>query len=255
MPYRRLLEGKTAFITAGTSGLGKAFSRAFALHGAAVGIHYRSDEAGARELVREIRDAGGRADAVRADLRDPDETKGMVDHLRQTLGQPDVLMNNASIFRESRTVDVLPWQDVQDEFEGSLKTAFFTTQAVLPDMLERQGGTLLFMVGTILQSPIPGYAAHAAGKGALLAWARTLAREVAPRGVSVHFISPGTALTPNVLATFPKDDLEEMRQRTPSRHLPTPEELARVAVFLASDLAVSATGLHINADGGRADLT
>ena len=250
----RLLEGKAALVTAGTSGIGLALCRAFAQHGAAVGIHYRSDEAGAHALAEEIGAAGGRAVAARADLRDAGDVGRMVAEVEGALGTVDVLVNNASIFLDPMPVESLPWDDVQAEFEGSLKTAFLTTQAVLPGMLERGRGTVILLLGTMLERPARGYAAHAAGKGAMMAWGKTMAKELAPRGIAVHFLSPGMALTPSVLETVPEDERERLRKKTPNRHLPTPEELAGLAVFLASDLAMSATALHLNADGGLAEL-
>lgn len=250
----RLLEGKTALVTAGTSGLGRAFVRAFAHHGAAVGIHYRSDRETAYALTEEITSIGGAAVPVHADLREPDEVNAMVADVRSALGGVNVLVNNASIYLDAQPVETLPWENVQAEVEGSLKTAFLTTQATLPGMLEDGRGTIILLIGTMLQRPAQGYAAHAAGKGAMQAWGKTMAKELAPRGISVHFLSPGMALTPNVLETVPEVDRERLRKKTPTRHLQPPEELASLAVFLASDLTVATTALHLNADGGLAEL-
>jgi len=243
-----------ALITAGTSGLGLAFCRAFAEHGAAVGIHYRSDEQGARALADSIRAGGGRATIARADLREPDEVASMAAKVREDLGPVDVIVNNASIFLDPQPIESLDWENVQAEFEGSLKTAFLATRAVLPGMLDRGRGAVILLIGTLVQRPARGYAAHAAGKGAMLAWGKTMAKELGPRGIAVHFLSPGMALTPNVLESVPEEERERLRKKTPNRHLPAPDELARMAVFLASDLASTGTALHLNADGGLADL-
>lgn len=249
-----LLKNKVALITAGTSGLGAAFVRAFAAHGAAVAVHYRGDERTATALVDEITEAGGHAVAVRSDLLDAARTQAAFQEAASALGPIGVLLNNASIYLPEKPVESVQATDLQAEFEGSLITAFNATQAVLPGMLERGSGRILFMVGTMLERPASGYAAHAVGKGALLAYARTLAKELGPRGISAHCISPGMALTPNVLKSEPLEEREALRRKTPNRRLPTPDELAGLAVFLASDLAVSATALHLNADGGLADL-
>ena len=249
-----LLANKTVLVTAGVSGLGLAFTKVMADHGAAVGIHYRSDGTKALQLAAEINHSGGSAVAVQAELLDAAAVKNAVATVEATLGPVDTLINNASIYLAPRPACDLSWEDIQAEVEGSLKTAFHATQAVLPGMLERGHGRIIMLIGTMTQRPAGGYAAHNAGKGALLAYTKTLAKEVGPKGIAVHMISPGMALTPNVLASVPEDEREKLRRKTPNRHLPTPEELAGLAVFLASDLSSSATALHLNADGGLADL-
>ncbi|HEY3413999.1 MAG TPA: SDR family oxidoreductase [Armatimonadota bacterium] len=249
-----LLHNKVALITAGASGIGAAISRVFAGHGARVIIHYRGGEDAAKRLRDDILAAGGRALTAQADLRDADAVNAAFAHASSELGPIDILVNNASIFLDPKPVESLLFSDLQAEFEGSMMTAFNATQAVLPGMLERGGGRILFMVGTMLERPATGYAAHAVGKGAMLAYARTMAKELGPRGIAVHCISPGMALTPNVLKTVPEGEREALRKKTPIRRLQTPEEIAGLAVFLASDLAASATALHLNADGGLADL-
>ncbi len=249
-----LLADKTILITAATSGLGAALTRAVARQGAAVGIHYRNDSAGAVELAAEIDMSGGRAATAHAELTDPDDVQQMVEHLTAELGPFDALVNNASIYLPPKPAHAVPWQDFQAEFEGSLKTSVLCAQAVLPAMLERGSGTIVNIVGTMVQRPASGYSAHIAGKGALLAWSRTLAKELAPAGIRVHCISPGMALTPNVLAGTTESEREDLRRKTPSRALAQPDDIANLAVFLISDLAVSETGLHLNADGGLAEL-
>ncbi|HEY3266112.1 MAG TPA: SDR family oxidoreductase [Armatimonadota bacterium] len=249
-----LLNNTTALVTAGTSGLGRAFSTAFAEHGAAVAIHYRSDRDGALALAESIRAGGGRSVAVHADLRDAEATRAAFREAESALGPLNVLINNASVYVPPNPVETLAWDEMQTEFEGSVQTAFNATKAALPGMLERRNGRILFLIGTMVQRPASGYAAHTAGKGALLAFASTLAKEAGPRGIRVHCISPGMALTPNVLAAVPLEAREALRVKTPTRSLPTPEELAGLAVFLASPLSSSATLLHLNADGGLADM-
>ena len=106
----------------------------------------------------------------------------------------------------------------------------------------------------MLRRPAAGYAAHAAGKGALLAYTRSLAKELGPRGIRVHVVSPGLSLTPLNLATITEEDRETVRRKTPTRRLSTPDDLAGLLVFLASDLASSATMLEIDADGGLAEI-
>lgn len=249
-----LLNNKVALITAGASGIGAAISRAFAEHGAAVAIHYRGNEGAANNLRDQIVASGSRAVTAPADLRDAVAVQSAFARVTDELGPIDTLVNNASIYLDPKPIESLLFSDLQAEFEGSMMTAFNATQAVLPGMLERQHGRILFLVGTMLERPASGYAAHAVGKGAMLAYARTMAKEFGPRGIGVHFISPGMALTPNVLRTVPEEERETLRRKTPNRRLQTPEEIAGLAVFLASDLALSATSLHLNADGGLADL-
>jgi len=250
----RLLENRVALVTAGVSGLGTAITRALAEHGASVGVHYRSKPEEAHALTQEITGAGGRAVAVQADLRDRGATVAMVESARNALGPLDILVNNASVYLPPQPVESVSWEDCQTEIEGSLLTALNATQAVLPGMLERGGGRLVFMIGTMLQRPAQGYSAHAVGKGALLAWVKTLAKELGPQGITAHCVSPGMALTPGVLTAIPNAEREALRRKTPGRRLATPEDVANLVVFLASDLAISADALHLNADAGLADL-
>jgi len=244
-----LLQNKIALVTAGTSGLGSAFVRAFAAQGAAVAVHYRSDGQAAQRLVDEIRLSGGKATAVHSDLLDAAQTQRAFAEATTGIGPIDVLVNNASIYLPRKPIESVLSTDLQAEFEGSLMTAFNATRAVLPGMLERGRGSILFVVGTMLERPASGYAAHAVGKGALLAYARTLAKELGPRGISAHCISPGMALTPNVMRTEPEEEREALRKKTPNRRLPTPDELAGMAVFLASDDSSFVVGELFVVDG------
>jgi 3-oxoacyl-[acyl-carrier protein] reductase len=249
-----LLTGSVALVTAGSSGIGSAVCRALALHGSSVAVHYRSDRRGAVALSQELRSMGRRSVAVYADLLKEHEVIAMVAEAQEALGDINLLVNNASVFLPPAPVETVPWEDMQAEFEGSVRTAFHVTQAVLPGMLTARDGVIVNIIGTMTERPATGYAAHIAGKGALQALTLAMAKELAPRGVSVHAVSPGLTLTPNVLATTPDDVRESIRSRTPTRRLTTPDDLAGLVVFLASDLARSATGLRLHGDGGLAEL-
>jgi len=250
----KLLEDKTVLVTASSSEIGSAMVRALVRHGAKVGLHYRTHRDTAENLAREMTELGGRVSTAHAELTDADSVQGMIAGITAELGPMDALVNNASVYRNPAPAALVPWEDFQAEFEGSLKTSVACAQAVLPGMMERRSGIILNIVGTMVQRPASGHSAHIAGKGALLAWSRALAKELGPQGIRVHCISPGMTLTDNTLRTTTQDQRTTVNDKTPMRKLPLPAHIANLTVFLLSDLASAETGYHLNADGGLAEL-
>jgi 3-oxoacyl-[acyl-carrier protein] reductase len=244
-----LLDGARALVTGAGRGMGTEIARQLAAHGAAVVLHYRSSRAGAEEAVKAIRGDGGTAYALPADLTDEAEAETLAREAAAALGGLDILVNNAAGFGPLRELKDASWADVEDEWRAVVKPVVALTRAVLPGMLTQGHGRIVNLAATLVARPAVSYGAHTMAKSAVLAYTRTLAREVGPRGVTVNAVSPGVTTTEFTNA-MPQDERDGIARQTPLRRLATPEDVARAVVFFASPLAGFVTGANVAPDGG-----
>ncbi|HEU0184734.1 MAG TPA: SDR family oxidoreductase [Blastocatellia bacterium] len=237
------LRGKTALITGGSRGIGRAIALGLASHGAAVVIGYLKNDALAREVVKTIADAGGKAAAVQADLSRPAEVTRLFDEAERTVGVLDIVVANAA------DIAVKPLADCTDEdyeriFNTNTKGVFFTLKEAarrLNDggriIVSSTGGTKMFF---------PGQSLYLGSKGAVEQFVRALSWELGGRGITVNVVSPGPTET----------DMMQERYRdkaaglSPFNRIGDPKDVADVAVFLATDAARWVTGQNIGAGGG-----
>lgn len=247
------LEGKVAIITGAGSGIGRAAALRFAAEGAAVGVLDR-DAATAQETATLVADAGGRALAVTADVSSSAQTAAAVDAVVAEFGRLDVLYNNAGV--DSRgSIEVAEEADWDRCFAVNAKGTYFMSQAALRH-LER-GGSIINQGSVAALVGVMNFAAYCAAKGAVVALTRSMAVDLAARGVRVNVICPGTVYTPlmePMLRARGDGDLEEGLRRTlvkyPIGRLGDVDDIANVALFLASDEAAFMTGAVVAADGG-----
>jgi 3-oxoacyl-[acyl-carrier protein] reductase len=235
-----------ALVTGASRGIGAAIARALAAEGWPLGVNYRSDQEGANAVVSQIEAAGGRALAVGGDVADPEAVDHVFSQLEQRFGPVLVLVNNAGV-----RADGLSMQLDDDEWEHVLATnlsgAFRTTRRALKGMMRARHGRVIniaSVVGGVRGNA--GQANYAASKAGLVGLTRTVAAEVARRGVTVNAVAPGlveTELTEGI-------DQQRFLDAVPARRAGTPEEIAACVRFLASEDAAYVTGTTLTVDGG-----
>lgn len=248
-----MLNGQRALVTGAGRGIGSEIAKKLAGEGAAVAIHYRHSRAGAEVIAADIIASGGKAVLVQADLTDEAQAARLVAEAGDALGGLDILVNNASGFGPQKPIADSDWNHFAAEWQAVVKPVIVTTKAALPHFIAQKRGKIVNLAATLLQRPAQGYAAHAMAKTAVLAYTRTLAREVGPDNITVNAVSPGMALTEFSLS-LPEAEREALRLRTPLRRLAEPEDVANAVLYFCSPLADFITGSNIAPDGGLAVL-
>jgi 3-oxoacyl-[acyl-carrier protein] reductase len=234
-----------ALVTGGSRGIGAATARALAADGWAVGVNYSRDRDGAERVAAEVRQAGGQALAVKADVSAEFATKEMLARLREDFGPVLVLVNNAGITSDGLSLRMRDeeWSRV---LEVNLTAAFRMTRGVLATMVRERFGRVINVASVVGQRANPGQANYAASKAGLVAFTKTVAAEVARRGVTVNAVAPGLIET-ELTRELPPDGLA---QAIPARRAGRPEEVAACIRFLASEEASYVTGALLAVDGG-----
>jgi len=245
------LSERVVLVSGGSRGIGAATAAALAEAGACVGVNYLHRAEAAEELVAGILAAGGRAVAVRADVRNADEVGLAVERVAGEFGKPvDVLINNASTPAVPKNFLDLAWNDMQEMIDVQVRGAFHCAQAVLPAMIEKGSGVIVNIGSAITRTTPPAqWTAFAAAKAALAAMTRSLAVEYGPKGVRVNMVSPGTTET-EAIAGIPERLRKVQAMQTPLRRLAHPEDVARTVVFLCSEGGRYVTGADIPVSGG-----
>lgn len=248
-----LLPGEKALVTGAGRGIGVAIAHALAREGASVVLAYRHSKNGAEDAARAINDAGGKAVALQADLLDENAADRLAAESRAALGGLTILVNNAAGFGTPRLLLDAAWESIDAEWQDVVKPVVLLTRAVLPGFIAQNGGKIVNLSATLLQRPAPTYGAHAMAKAAVLAYTRTLAREVGPSGITVNAVSPGMTRT-EFTNSLPSDEQAAVANRTPLKRLATAEDVAGAVAFFCSPLAGFVTGANLAPDGGLAVL-
>lgn len=243
------LKDKTAIITGTAGGIGRATARLFVEEGARVAL-FDVDERGMNETAAMIDDPA-RCIAIPTDLRSPESVEASVKRAAETLGRIDILYNNAALNRNFKSAVDATEEDWDAEHEVSLKGAFRCCKYTLPYMLAQKSGAILFSASYLAFVALPGMTAYCAAKGGVLQLARSLAVDYSPHGIRVNVIAPGPVDTPvmDTVRDVP-GFIQGVIDQTLIGRLAQPEEIARVALFLASDDASYITGSVITVDGG-----
>jgi 3-oxoacyl-[acyl-carrier protein] reductase len=234
-----------ALVTGASGGIGAATARALAAGGWPVAVHFRSNPEGAAEVVAAIEDSGGRAVAVGADLDSAEAPDELLTQVEESFGTVLVLVNNAGRRADGLSPQIKD-QEWQDVIETNLNAAFRLTRRTLKPMLRARFGRVVNVASVVGPRANPGQANYAASKAGLIGMTKTIAVEVARRGVTVNAVAPGLVET-GLTADLPAGAFD---QAIPARRPGTPDEIAACIGFLASDEASYVTGSVLTVDGG-----
>ncbi len=242
-----MLKGQTALITGGTRGIGKAIALKFAAEGADVAFCYISSDAAAALTKAELEQYGVKALALRCDVSDTGAAQAAVKETLEAFGHLDILVNNAGITRDGLLVrmDEQAWDDV---LRVNLKSVYNFCHAAVPAMMRARKGCIVNVSSVAGLHGNAGQCNYSASKGAIVAFTRTLAKEVGPRGIRVNAVAPGFILT-DMTAKLPEDVLAKWVGNIPLRRGGTPEDVADVCCFLCSEMSAYVSGQVITIDG------
>jgi 3-oxoacyl-[acyl-carrier protein] reductase len=241
---------KTAVVSGGSRGIGLAISRELAASGARIVMTCRQDLARAEAACGELIAAGGEAIALLADVRDTAAVRAAAERVDADFGGADILVNNAGVIKDA----LLPFMKEEDwdyVLDTDLKGAFRMTKAFLRPMLHRGWGRIVNVVSVSGISGHAGQANYSAAKGGLIAMTKALALELAKRGITVNAVAPGLVAT-EIIAHLKETEVREFVGRIPMGRFGTPEEIAAVVGFLATERASYVTGQVWRVDGGMA---
>ena len=260
MKDKERLEKHVAIVTGASRGIGRSITLLFAREGARVVVNYNRSKAKAAELVQLIHDQGGLAFAVQADVGDKDAVSEMVKTTVDRWGKVDILVNNAGIGVGGGSVVEASAEDFDAMLTTNVKGVLYCTQAVVPHMKAQQYGKIVNIssVAGLGTSILPGNLMYAGTKGAVNIMTKRLALELGPHGIYVNAIAPGLIRTDMTMANRTPEEFEQ-RYRYFAEHsmlgrIGEPDEIATVALFLASDESSFLTGQVIAVDGGRMDF-
>jgi 3-oxoacyl-[acyl-carrier protein] reductase len=240
------LSDRVAIITGASRGIGRATALALAAEGANVVVNYASSSGAAEEVVKAITDAGGNAIALRADVSKLEQVETLLKDTLDKFGRVDVLVNNAGITRDTLLLRMKP-EDWQAVIDLNLTGVFLCTRAVSKVMLKQKSGRIINIASVAGQMGNPGQANYSAAKAGVIGFTKTVAKELASRGITVNGVAPG------FIATDMTSELksEEILKYIPLGRYGEPEEVAGMVRFLAADPAAAyITGQVFNVDGG-----
>ncbi|HWY84788.1 MAG TPA: glucose 1-dehydrogenase [Roseiarcus sp.] len=244
------LTGKVAVVTGASKGIGAAIAQTFGKAGAAVAVNYASSKADADRVVGEIVKAGGKAVAIQADVARRDDVKRLFEETKAKLGRPNILVNNAGVYRFTPLESVTE-QDFHSHFDTNVLGAILAIQEAVK-AFDGAGGSVINLSTIASTNPSPNSLLYSASKSAIDTITRELALELAGKGIRVNAIAPGMTETEGFAAAgLSAESAKALGFSLPMGRLGKPEDIAQVALFLASDQSAWVTGERISASGGQ----
>ena len=243
-----LLEGKIALVTGASRGIGRAVALTLAKEGAKVAINYAGNEKAAEEVKKAIEDAGGEAFVIGADVSKSEEAENLIAKTVEKFGGLDILVNNAGITRDGLLARMKD-EDFDAVINTNLKGVFYTTRAATKIMMKARKGRVINMASVVGIIGNAGQANYSAAKAGVIGFTKTVAKELAGRGITANAVAPGFIET-DMTAVLSDKAKEAMEANIPLKRGGKPEDVANAVLFLASDMASYITGQVINVDGG-----
>jgi 3-oxoacyl-[acyl-carrier protein] reductase len=242
---------KVAVVSGGAGGIGRAICEQLAADGWAVVVNFRGSPDRAEAVTAAIKEAGGEALAVKADVSQADQADSLIARATREFGGVSLVVNNASPRIAAKGFDALSWDDMQHHLDVQLGGAFALVKAAVPAMREQGYGKIVNVTSQAVDgSPTLGWTAYAVAKSALATFSRQLAAELGPAGITVNCVSPGMTDT-RLIGDIPEKQRLIAARQTPLRRLATPEDVAGAVAYLASDAAGYVTGETIRVNGGQ----
>ena len=244
------LSNRAALVTGASRGLGAAIAKSLGAAGAKVAVNYFGNADGANRTIADIRKAGGKAEAFRADVRDREAVRKMVADVEKQFGLIDILVPNATGSQPFIKIEDLTWQAFLDQLEFFVKSPTLLLQAVVAQMKKRKYGRIINIGSEVFEKGVPQFANYVSAKGAQLGLTRSWAMELAPWQITVNQISPGWIPTERH-AGDSQESKDEYAAGVPMKRMGVPADIGAAVAFLASDGANFITGQKITVNGGN----
>ena len=243
---------RVALITGASRGIGAATALLLAKHGYRVVVNHRASAQKAEEVVAAIVAAGGEAVAIKADVTVPNDVTPMVDEIAQRWGGTDVLVHNAMTPFAITSFAELSWEQLGGKLDSELHAAFLTTKAVVPGMVSRGYGRLIYLSTELSRHPRAGMITLGTAKAALDQFVRYVAVELEPHGITANLVAPTTVEGTRVTQQLTAEKMRELATATPMHRLLRPDDVAKTVAFLASEDSGFTTGHYLPVNGGLA---
>jgi len=241
-------EGRVAIITGGGRGIGRAIAVRLAEEGANLAISYRSNEVAAEESAKKVRAAGVKCELFKGDVASPEDVEALFKSVSDAFGRVDILINNAGITRDNLMMRMKE-EEFDEVLRTNLKGTYLCTRAALRPMVRARWGRIVNVSSVVGLVGNAGQANYAASKAGIIGFTKSVAREVARRGITVNAVAPGYVET-ELTGSLPEEVKDQIRDQVPVGRFGEAEEVAEVVAFLAGEGAGYVTGQTIAVDGG-----
>lgn len=246
---KKLLSNRVVLVTGASRSIGAATAKLLARHGAAVGINYYNSEIAAYQVVDAIASEGGKALAVKGDVREMPQVETMVQQVTEAFGPIDTLVLNANVLFTIAPFLEHSWEDFEAKLLGELKGAFYPCKAVVPSMVKQQQGCIIAVSSIASRYPNNSFFAHTTAKAGLDGFLKSLALELGPDGIRVNAIAPGVIIT-DALSSMSQEWKDRAAQATPLRRNGLVEDVAGAILLMASEEVRFITGTYLPVNGG-----